>query len=550
MKKYILCIYSLLFIFRCELFEPEQEEPTVKITSPKNNSSVCEIVNITAEADDNKGIVYVEFYIDGETGAGMRDFISPYSYEWDVNNLPDSSDHTIYAKAMDTDDNISSSKLITVMINRELGIPEPVELEASISPVDSSVVLEWSQSSIDDFNFYSIYRDTEPGVNLTSDHLVTINQDTVNYYRDENALDNTTYYYVVYLFDRYGHYSVSNEFEISIPNKAPESIRLFNPTNVTDSTMQLTWDKSQDHDFQKYSLFRSLSSNPDQSSNLVFETEDINQNSYLDIGLEKGQIYHYRVFIYNSGELFSMSNVVFDTAKIKISPIPTEGLVAYYPFNGNADDESGNENNGDVNGALLSVDRFGTTNACYEFDGNDDYIAISYDEDLIPFNITVSAWVYMDNYLPDIHLWSIINNGTFLNKEAWELLIRKGESNLDVMVQFDYRGINGEAGRVCAAGLDDPSYTMELNKWYHVVGQYDSNLGVASIYCNGVHIKSVDGNPGPIQNNTNDFRIGYPLENPAGNRHCFDGKIDDIRIYNRALSSSEIDSLYHEKGWE
>ena len=49
--------------------------------------------------------------------------------------------------------------------------------------------------------------------------------------------------------------------------------------------------------------------------------------------------------------------------------IPSEGLVAWYPFNGNANDESGNENHGTVNGATLTADRFGNVNGAYSFDG-------------------------------------------------------------------------------------------------------------------------------------------------------------------------------------
>ena len=51
-----------------------------------------------------------------------------------------------------------------------------------------------------------------------------------------------------------------------------------------------------------------------------------------------------------------------------------EGLVAYYPFNGNANDESGNGHHGTVNGATLAEDRFGEDNRSYSFDGENDYI--------------------------------------------------------------------------------------------------------------------------------------------------------------------------------
>ena len=51
--------------------------------------------------------------------------------------------------------------------------------------------------------------------------------------------------------------------------------------------------------------------------------------------------------------------------------VPTNGLVGWWPFNGNANDESGNANNGTVNGATLTTDRFGDSSSAYDFDGND-----------------------------------------------------------------------------------------------------------------------------------------------------------------------------------
>lgn len=56
--------------------------------------------------------------------------------------------------------------------------------------------------------------------------------------------------------------------------------------------------------------------------------------------------------------------------------VPTNGLVSYYGFNGNANDCSGNSNNGTVNGATLTTDRFGNTNSAYSFNGTSDYISI------------------------------------------------------------------------------------------------------------------------------------------------------------------------------
>jgi hypothetical protein len=78
-----------------------------------------------------------------------------------------------------------------------------------------------------------------------------------------------------------------------------------------------------------------------------------------------------------------------------LSQIPTNGLIGYWPFSGNANDTSGNNLNGTVNGAILTEDRFGNPSSAYSFDGNDDYILVN-DDDLLSFpnnEFTFSFWV-------------------------------------------------------------------------------------------------------------------------------------------------------------
>lgn len=75
--------------------------------------------------------------------------------------------------------------------------------------------------------------------------------------------------------------------------------------------------------------------------------------------------------------------------------IPTDSLVGYWPFNGNANDVSGNGNDGTVNGAILTIDRFGNENSAYSFDGVDDFISISPSPTLRTDqmdSITISIW--------------------------------------------------------------------------------------------------------------------------------------------------------------
>ena len=88
---------------------------------------------------------------------------------------------------------------------------------------------------------------------------------------------------------------------------------------------------------------------------------------------------------------------IFGLATISIAQtvptyVPTNGLVGYWPFNGNAKDESGNGTNGTVNGPLLTTDRFGNSNAAYNFDGIDDYVEILHNPSLNLPNGTINLW--------------------------------------------------------------------------------------------------------------------------------------------------------------
>jgi hypothetical protein len=83
--------------------------------------------------------------------------------------------------------------------------------------------------------------------------------------------------------------------------------------------------------------------------------------------------------------------------------VADSGLVASYPFNGNADDESGNGNHGTVLGTVLTTDRFGNENSAYEFDGSSTYITIPTSESLESLTTKFSqiAWI-------NIYSWSLV----------------------------------------------------------------------------------------------------------------------------------------------
>ncbi len=89
--------------------------------------------------------------------------------------------------------------------------------------------------------------------------------------------------------------------------------------------------------------------------------------------------------------------------------LPTAGLVAYYTFSGNANDESGNGNDGSVSGAVLTTGRKGDADGAYSFNGGSDYISVADDPTLdLTDGLTISVWIYPEG--------SIVNGNSIVEK--------------------------------------------------------------------------------------------------------------------------------------
>jgi len=241
-------------------------------------------------------------------------------------------------------------------------------------------------------------------------------------------------------------------------------------------------------------------------------------SSYVDTLKDSGS-YFYRVKAKKDNLYSAYSNeVVYNLTEV----LPTQGLVAYYPFNGNANDESGHGNNGTVNGATLTTDRFGKVNKAYSFDGS-QYISVSDANNLdLTNNFTISVWINVNTF---VYLGGIVSK--YQSNAAYGYTLRLSKNSPYKKINFsEFEGVN----------------FLSASFWYHIVGMVKN--GAAMIYVNG----SLDasGIPGTLQANSDPLRIGEDFQ---ANARYFKGKIDDIRIYNRALTDQEIQVLYHEGGW-
>ncbi len=205
-----------------------------------------------------------------------------------------------------------------------------------------------------------------------------------------------------------------------------------------------------------------------------------------------------------------------------------QGLVAYYPFNGNANDESGNGNRGVVNGATLTEDRFGNANSAYFFNGVTHYISLPALINNISIG-TISIWF-------NPFSWNIGNHGRYFFSSA---RISNGDYlNIGAHPAFFSHeliaGVYGSWGWHWARSYSPP----QLNNWHHVVFQWGTNG--QKLYLNGVLVDTKSSTGYVTQSQTIYIgRSSWPSSH-------VNGKIDDIRIYNRALSEQEIYALYTE----
>ncbi len=214
-----------------------------------------------------------------------------------------------------------------------------------------------------------------------------------------------------------------------------------------------------------------------------------------------------------------------------------EGLVAYYPFNGNANDKSGNGNDGIVYGASLTEDRFGTQNRAYYFDGS-DFIDIANSPTLqFTESMTISVWakgIANKTYNTGYSIAGIVGKA---NCAPWGIGVDDGDRALFQIYNDStyYRAFKYEA-------------QIDTVKWYHYVGVFKSGKYLR-LYINGKKVGEIKKHiPKQFNSSTDDIWIGTRSLSiiPTIPRYFFKGIIDDIRIYDRALSGDEIYLLYQE----
>jgi hypothetical protein len=214
-----------------------------------------------------------------------------------------------------------------------------------------------------------------------------------------------------------------------------------------------------------------------------------------------------------------------------------QGLVAYYPFNGNANDASGNGNNGQLqNGVQPGPDRFGNSNSAYVFDGINDYIRIPHSTSL-NFSSAFSIALYFNSIQNSLQ--ALAGKISYSQGIGTQFQVGLGYSSYPGV----YFGLNPPATGCNTQISVNNSYvntgTVSLSQWNCLVATFEN--GIQRIYLNGVLIQTANTSFSTLNQCSNsDIQIGswWNLD-----PQWFKGSIDDVRIYNRALNSSEVSTL-------
>jgi len=223
------------------------------------------------------------------------------------------------------------------------------------------------------------------------------------------------------------------------------------------------------------------------------------------------------------------------------------GLIAYYPLTGNADDGSGNSNNGIVNGVSFTTDRFGTANSALIFGGGNGVVSIP-DNNLYhqTIGITISIWL-----LPNAGSQFVLQKGVGVAENrtrdgnGFAIFINPASASVGWALDiFD--------ADTMWAFPETPKHRVatpirsSITNWTHIVGSFDGSA--MRIYVDGT-LKNTTTESFTRSSNTDSLKLGINYWARTGQTFRYSGKMDDIRIYNRALTAEEVSALFHEGGW-
>lgn len=219
-------------------------------------------------------------------------------------------------------------------------------------------------------------------------------------------------------------------------------------------------------------------------------------------------------------------------ASLSQAQIVTDGLVAFYPFNGDTKDYSGNGNDGTNKGATIAADRFGNAQGAYYFDGAGAFVEVPANSANEPDSfVSISIWVKAEDFTTR---QTPLCKRLFHNANPYNSYVLTS-TDIGPSQQWAFGVSSGTPG----SGLGPIAPGAMTTTWTHIAGTYDG--ANVKIYVNGT-LAATQAKTGLLGYTDSTLRIGLGI--PGSSLQYFKGWIDDVRIYGRALTPAEVSLLY------
>lgn len=306
------------------------------------------------------------------------------------------------------------------------------------------------------------------------------------------------------------------------PPTAPGNLR----GNVGSNSVLLAWDESTDD--------RKLSGYVVLVDGVFYDSLSDVAVSVLVTDLETETAYTFEVYAYDlSGNNSDISEVTLSTTK----PLETSepGLVAHYPFEGNANDATPYNNHGAIGGNPVfesSTHPLGAGKQNIKFDGDRDSVLVQNAVHLISDYTTVSFWVRVDGQNPNVAEAYIMDFGHW--DQRWKISLPQ-----HLRIVWTTNGNNIQFPNFISDMDSKDGNEMVIGFWWHVTMVHDGARNI--IYVNGEETNSV---PVATKLNSTSRPLGIG-NNPIDGGQYFQGALDDVKIYNKALTASEIAKLFN-----
>jgi len=249
-------------------------------------------------------------------------------------------------------------------------------------------------------------------------------------------------------------------------------------------------------------------------------------------GLTNGTNYYVKGYAINSVGVAYGNSKSFTTT----SPISNQlknGLVAFYPFNGNANDVTGNRHDGANYGGSMTNDRFGNANSAVFFDGKSYVLAPLSNSST---NLALSVWFLSTNTI-DFPFITLFPNPLEFNLIGF---VDDGNRGTDAIGAFEFGGYNSIKLHYFHYPYRVEINTSQINSssWHNVV--YQRSGSFIEVYYDGAFQNRA--NVGTNPQNLTDLVMGK--NSKTWNVLFYTGRIDDVGVWNRTLNAAEINHLY------